>query len=421
MFKEYKLLEKILRTIEGFIPDWLYKLGQPVYHWLLGWWGAVIYRFPSHGMKVIGVTGTKGKSTTTYLITKILEAAGEPVAAIGSLGYKIREKEWSNTLKMTMPGRMRVQQFLRQAKDAGCKYVVLEVTSEGIKQKRHLGIKFDCAVLTTIHREHIENHGTYEKYIQAKEKLFKVAKHAHIINNDDPVAERFKKLPADKIILYGARDWERLELATELPADFNKYNILAAASVAENYHIAPAVIRQAIAEIKAVPGRMEFINTGQSFAVVVDYAHTPDSLALVYDYLKHQLKRGGRLIAVLGAAGGGRDKWKRPEFGKIAAHYCDEIILTNEDPYDESPEAILDQVEEGIANASRSTLQVSRILDRQAAIKKALTDAQMGDIVVVTGKGSEVTMALAGGRKIPWSDKEVILKILEEKTDGDSQ
>lgn len=412
MLKENKQLERLLSLGRKIIPHWVFKKAQPIYHWLLAWAGAVIYRFPSNSMKVIGVTGTKGKSTTTFLIAKILEEAGEPVAAIGSLGYKIRDKEWPNTLKMTMPGRMRVQHFLRQAKNAGCKYVVLEVTSEGIKQKRHLGIKFDSAVLTTIHREHIENHGSYEKYIQAKEQLFKKTKQTHVLNTDDPLAERFQKLPSLKTILYTAQDWERLGLKTELPGDFNKYNILAAASVAENYRVAPEVIRQAVAKITNIPGRMEFIWSPKEFLVVVDYAHTPDSLMLVYDYLKRQLKRGGKLIAILGAAGGGRDKWKRPEFGKIAAHYCDEIILTNEDPYDENPEAILEQIASGFSQIPNGKFQMTKIMDRREAMQHALTTAKKGDIVVITGKGAETSMALANGQKIPWSDKEMVLGLL---------
>ena len=421
MLKENKPLEQLLSLGRKIIPHWVFRASQPVYHWLLAWAGAIVYRFPSRGMKIIGVTGTKGKSTTTFLIAKILEEAGEPVAAIGSLGYKIREKEWPNTLKMTMPGRMRLQHFLHQAKSAGCKYVVLEVTSEGIKQKRHLGIKFDCAVLTTIHREHIENHGSYEKYIQAKEQLFKKTNQTHILNADDPLFERFQKMPSQKTILYTAQDWERLGLKTELPGDFNKYNILAAASVAENYRVEPEVIRQAIAKINTIPGRMEFIWSEQGFWVVVDYAHTPDSLILVYDYLKRQLKRGGRLIAILGAAGGGRDKWKRPEFGKIAAHYCDEIILTNEDPYDEDPVQILAEVKSGISNSqSHGSLGISfpisnlfEIIDRKEAMRYALTKAKKGDIVVITGKGAETSMALANGQKIPWSDKEMVLSLLK--------
>ena len=204
-----------------------------------------------------------------------------------------------------------------------------------------------------------------------------------------------------------------MELKSELPGDFNKYNILAAASVAENYRVAPEVIRQAVAKINTIPGRMEFIWSEREFLVVVDYAHTPDSLILVYDYLKRQLKRGGKLIAILGAAGGGRDKWKRPEFGRIAAHYCDEIILTNEDPYDEDPNQILAEVRSGITAANFSTENLFEIMDRKEAMLHALTTAKKGDIVVITGKGAETSMALANGQKIPWSDKEMVLSLLE--------
>src|SRR3989338_4174659 len=178
---------------------------------------------------------------------------------------------------MTMPGRFKIQQFLSQAKKAGCKYVVLEVTSEGIKQKRHLGVRFDSAVLTNIHREHIENHGSFENYVMAKERLFKKTRHAHILNEDEPLLERFKKFKSDKKILYGWRDWEKLGLSTELKGDFNKYNILAATAVAENYGISLDVIKNALAKINSISGRMEYVKVDQSFKVVVDYAHTTDS------------------------------------------------------------------------------------------------------------------------------------------------
>ena len=438
MFTESKKLEKILGFGRRIIPKRLFKIGQPVYHWGLAWVGALLYGLPSRSMKVIGVTGTKGKSTTVFLIAKIFEEAlrpaqggPAPIAMIGSLGYKIKEKEWPNNLKMTMPGRFKIQQFLSRAKKAGCKYVVLEVTSEGIKQKRHLGIKFDTAVLTNIHKEHIENHGSFENYIRAKEELFKKTKQTHILNEDEPLLERFKKIKSVKKILYGAHDWQKLGLETPLVGDFNKYNILAAAAVAENYRISLGIIKKALLKVDRIPGRMEFVEAGQlggeasqPFKIVVDYAHTPDSLEMVYKTLRGQLdspsallgtstQMSQRLICVLGAAGGGRDKWKRPEFGRIAAQYCDEIILTNEDPYDEEPTEIIKEIASGFPRLQTTNDKRQTILDRREAIKKALTLAKEGDIVIITGKGSETSMAVAGGKKIPWSDREVVQELLK--------
>lgn len=414
MLKENKKLEKLLNFGRKIIPRKLFRAGQPIYHWGLAWAGALFHGLPSRSMKVIGVTGTKGKSTTVFLIAKIFEEAGWPVAAIGSLGYKIKDKEWPNNLKMTMPGRFYMHKFMHEAKKAGVKFLVLEVTSEGIKQKRHLGIKFDSAVLTNIYPEHLESHGSLEKYIQAKEKLFKVAKQTHILNEDEPLLERFKKFKSNKKILYGWHDWEKLNLATSLEGDFNKYNILAAVAVAENYGLKIETIRQALAKILLVPGRMEHIQSGQAFKVVVDYAHTPDSLEQVYSYLRKKLPAGGQLIAILGACGGGRDKWKRPEFGRIAAKYCDEIILTNEDPYDENPEKIIQEVAGGISKSETGQQNFKIILDRQEAIAYALAQAKTSDTVVITGKGSETTLAVQAGQKIPWSDRQVVLDLLKK-------
>lgn len=397
-------------------------MAQPIYHWCLSILGAVIYRFPSRSMKVIAVTGTKGKSTTVFMVSKIFEEQGKPVAAIGSLGFKIKDHTWPNALKMTLPGRLKLQKFLYQAKKAGCEYVVLEATSEGIAQNRLAGVDIDCAVFTTLHREHLESHGSFENYLAAKQKLFLKTKNRHILNIDDPYFEKFANYSAKTKITFGER-WgmitgenlrtksEKLDL--KLLGDFNEYNALAALSVASAYNLDMDKAVASLNLIESVPGRMEVICSGKGFDVIVDYAHTPDSLEAVYKNLK---PRAHKLICVLGAAGGGRDKWKRPEFGKIAAKYCDEIILTNEDPYDENPEEILDQIERGIPTNNLPTSDIGKlqkIMDRKEAIKQALTLANEGDLIVITGKGSETSIAVAGGRKIPWSDKEVVEELLK--------
>jgi len=320
-----------------------------------------------------------------------------------------------------MPGRWKIQKFLAEAVRAGCQFVVLEITSEGIKQKRHLGIKFDAAVFTNLEKEHIESHGSFEKYYKTKQELFKKTKNIHILNANSPFINLFSKFPARKKFFYSFKNDFRFK--TNLQGDFNRLNILAAVKAAQNYGIDYETIQKALDKIENIPGRMEFINTGQDFKVVVDYAHTPGSLEAVYKTLKEKLNSPStklgtstqisqKLICVLGAAGGGRDKWKRPIFGELAEKYCDEIILTDEDPYDENPEKILDDIEKGIGDVSK--FKVSRILNRREAIKKALTRAVKNDIIVITGKGSENSIAVAKGKKIPWSDKSIILEELYE-------
>lgn len=424
MFQE-RSIDAILRRIKRFIPKPLFDLGARIYHPLLAWTGALRYGFPSRHLTVIGVTGTKGKSTTVYLTARILEQAGHPVAAIGSLGYKIKEREWPNLLKMTMPGRWKIQKFLREAADAGCTHVVMEAPSEGLAQARHLGVRFDCAVFTNLHPEHIESHGGFEAYRAAKQILFRSCHGIHIYNADDPNAEYFSRWPARKHLSYGinAGDMRATEVSptadriaftvgherVQVPLGglFNIYNCLAALAVADAYGVPVSVARPALESILSISGRLEWIQK-EPFGVVVDYAHTPDSLRAVYEALRPQAKR---LICVLGAAGGGRDKWKRPEFGAIAEQYCDQIVLTNEDPYEEQPEQIIRDIHGGISSAGQS--KVVTLIDRGHAITDALTRAQEGDIVVITGKGSETSIALAGGHKVPWSDAQTVRGALQ--------
>jgi len=412
--------------IKKFIPDFL--LG--FYHYSLALISAFLYGFPSRKMTIIGVTGTSGKSTVVELTAKILEEAGFKTASLSSIKFKVRDKEWENKLKMTMPGRMKLQRFLRQAVKVGCEYAVLEVTSEGIKQFRHKFIDFDVAVLTNLSPEHIEAHGGFEKYREAKAKLFQQTKKIHIINADDKNAEYFLKIPAKQIYGFGIKNHElrikniniigakKINLKENsssfiihnslfiipLIGRFNIYNALAAISVALSQGISLEVCQRALEKVKGISGRMEVV-IKKPFTVVVDYAHTPEALEKVY---KTIVKNNKRMICVLGACGGGRDKWKRPVLGKIAAQYCQEIIVTNEDPYDEDPMEIIEQVA-GDTNAKK-------ILDRKQAIKQALKLARPCDTVIITGKGSEPWMCVKGGKKIPWSDRQIVLDFLRKLT-----
>ena len=420
------ILEKILKLGRYIIPRPVFNFFQPIYHLLLIVLAVFWYRFPSRKMKIIGVTGTNGKSTVVYLISRILEQAGYPVAAFSSIEFKIKDKAWNNDLKMTMPGRFKLQKLLRQAFNAGCKYAVLEITSEGIKQHRHRFIGFDVAVLTNLTEEHLESHGGFERYKEAKSKLFQMLKlkGKAIVNLDDPSAEYFLQFPAKEKWGYGidfesseevdqtvkASDYQLSQKGIDFRVDgqdfnvsllgkFNLHNILASISIGLIEGISLDEIKLALEKIKGIPGRLEIV-IKDPFTVMVDYAHTPDALEKVYQMIRESFS--GKIIGVLGAAGGGRDKWKRPEFGKIAEKYLDKIIITNEDPYNEDPQSIIDDIVKGLENKS-----AEEFIDRREAIHRALELAQDGDFVIITGKGCESWLCMSKGEKIPWDDRKI--------------
>src|SRR3989339_55674 len=409
-------------TIKSFVRKLIPGFVLSIYHYKLALLGALIYGFPSRKLIIIGVSGTSGKSTTVDLITKILERSGEKVASISTIRFKIANKEWKNNLKMTMPGRFKIQKFLRQAVNAGCKYVVLEVASEGVKQSRHKFIKFDSAVFTNLSPEHIESHGGFEKYRKAKLKFFKAVKNKHFINIDDENAKYFIEIKAKEIIKFSLGDVKNLKVdesgssfqlqdtkfQIQLMGQFNVYNALCAICVANSYGVSLDVCKDALEKAKGIEGRMEVV-VKNPFTVIVDYAHTPEQLENVYKTLNPRpLTLDPKLICVLGSCGGGRDKWKRPVLGELASKYCNEIIVTNEDPYDENPEQIIDKVIMGITNHKSQITNYKKILDRKEAIKTALKLAKVNDTVIITGKGSEPLMCLANGKKIAWSDKEIV-------------
>ncbi|MBI2624827.1 MAG: hypothetical protein HYW70_00605 [Candidatus Nealsonbacteria bacterium] len=347
------------------------------------------------------------------MISKILREAEYKVASISSIQFKIGDRVWPNNLKMTMPGRFKLQKFLRQAVNSGCQYAVLEVTSEGIKQHRHRFIDFDTAVFTNLTPEHIERHGGFEEYKRAKGELFQITKETHIINLDDKNSGYFWQFPAKNKIGYSINDFSKFQpLKLRLLGKFNAYNAIAAIKAGLSQGVSLEICKRALEKMEVVPGRMETV-IKEPFAVIVDYAHTPDALRKVYE----TLTANNQLICVLGAAGGGRDKWKRPELGRIAAQYCDQIILTNEDPYDEIPEKIIEEIFSGIStpNLKGQISKVYKILDRREAIREALKSAQSGDMVIITGKGSEPWMCLARDIKIPWDDREIVREEIKKQ------
>lgn len=392
------------------------------YHFALALLAHIVYGFPSRRLIVIGVTGTKGKTTTCNMIWKILSEAGFKTGMTTTANFRIGGREWVNDTKMTMQGRFSLQKIIKRMADAGCRYAVIETSSEGIAQYRHWGIKYQIAVLTNLSPEHIDRHGTFEKYKQTKAKLFRKlsGQRIAVINNDDASAEYFRSLPARKRVTYSMKNTADIiasqmrdqgdgftfsvmgtRFTLPLLGLFNVYNALAAIAVGISQDIEIGVAARALKTFSYVPGRMEEIVSDNGFSVFVDYAHTPESLRLVYTTLKPRAKR---LIAVLGSAGGGRDRWRRPQLGELAAKYADVAIVTNEDPYDEDPKKIIDEVWQGL---QRSPIERYKIFDREEAIKKAISLACSGDIVVVTGKGSEQHIVTAHG-KIPWDDRKVV-------------
>ncbi len=423
------------KIIKKLIPKFLISF----YHFLLALVGALFYRFPSKKLTVIGVTGTKGKSTVVNLIAYILNKLGQKTGFTSTVNWSEGTKIYPNETKMTMPGRFLLQKRLFEMVKNRCNYAVIEVSSEGIKQFRHLGIDFKVAVFTNLFKEHIEAHGSFEKYKEAKGKLFKKLgkKGISVVNLDDKTSEYFLKFPARIKIGYGTKEIEKevknklsnffiaknisvdrngtefdLELSKErktyhikskLIGSFNVLNILAAFSTVFTLGFPAEEIKKAIEKFEGVPGRFEIIK--KDFPVIIDYAHEPRSLEEILKTIK-EVFRPNKLILVFGAPGGGRDKSKRPIMGEIAEKYADLIILTTDDPYDENPAQIIKDIKQGIRK-----LIYEEILDRKEAIKRAINLAQEGDVVLIAGKGGETKMAI-GEKLIPWSDKEIVKEVL---------
>ncbi len=428
------------------------------YHWALAMLAAAWYANPSRRLVVIGVTGTNGKTTVTNLIARVLEEAGEKVGLTSTVNFKIGDEEIVNASKMTMPGRFFLQKTLYRMAEAGCRYAVIETSSQGIEQYRHLGIEYDVAVFTNLTPEHVEAHGGFENYKNAKLKLFRgLAEHRRksmpwrgdvkktfVVNLESEHAWDFLNASADKKFGFladggdkpaGKISWPmavikglNVELRPEgssfvvrdvhfdvkLPGRYNVLNALAAVAVGVSQGIAPDVAARALARVNNVPGRFERIDEGQDFQVIVDYAPEPESLRQVYRVVETMPR--GKILHVLGSAGGGRDVSRRPILGEIAAARADVVIVTNEDPYDDDPMSIIAQVAAGAAvKGKKEGESLFKILDRREAIAKAIALAQTNDIVLLTGKGAEQAIVTKGGRKIPWDERSVARELLRKR------
>jgi UDP-N-acetylmuramoyl-L-alanyl-D-glutamate--2,6-diaminopimelate ligase len=368
------------------------------------------YDHPSRVLFVFGVTGTNGKTTTSYLVRAIAEAAGLPCGVIGTLGGAFGDRVWP--LENTTPLALELHGVLAAMRDAGARAVAMEVSSHALALGRVDDVRFGSATLTNVTRDHLDFHGTFARYVAAKRRLFDLAPHA-VLNVDDPVGRAFAaelpgaltyaidrpaQLRATAIALHG--DGTRFEtggLPVEigLPGRFNVLNALAAIGLARTANIADTAILRGLAAARAVPGRMERIG---AFGIdaIVDYAHTPDALANVLRAARETTR--GRLVVVFGC-GGDRDPGKRVEMGRVAAAGADAVIVTSDNPRGEDPAAIAADVAEGIV--------AEVILDRRTAIRRAIGDARAGDTVVVAGKGHE-TYQIVGDERLPFDDRDEV-------------
>lgn len=470
------MLHKVKETVKNITPHTLMLTYHRVLSALAAWW----YNYPSRKMLVIGVTGTNGKSTTCHLIARVLEATGFKVGVATTVEFQVGQRRWLNDTKMTMLGRFQLQRLLREMVDEGVKYAVIEVSSQGMEQHRAAEIDFDIAVFTNLTPEHIEAHGSFNAYKEAKGKLFaslsssrkkySIPKNGDeevyadegyddasvnekiyktiIANGDDDHAAYFLSFDAEEKYCYGI-DHEDKEgsdhsdvRATKvtcgskgssfsigstafnisLPGRYNVFNALAAITVGLTRGMGFGQIAHVLSQPISVPGRFERIDEGQKFEVIVDYAPEPASLAAVYGVIDAMPKK--RLIHVLGSCGGGRDVSRRPIMGSMAAQHAQIVIITNEDPYDDDPQTIINDVAEGSRKKGKEDgKNLLTILDRAKAIETAIMMAQDGDVVLITGKGAEQAMCVANGKKIPWDDRTharnaLNLKKYHDQTEG---
>ena len=428
--------------------------------WHYGWSlvGRVILKGIQDKMVIVGVTGTKGKSTVVNMLSFVLKKLEIKYASYSTLEASDNSNSKLNTQKMTMPGRWILPAYFKKAYQNGAKIGIIEATSSGLAQFRGDAFNFDIVAITNLQKEHIEIHGGFDNYKKAKGILFKLlTKYNHkyidnkkidkvaIVNFDDDNAGYYLEFKADKKYVVSLKenknstkvnilnlnlirpenlvidatgihfDLEEIHFDLGIYGTFNVYNILIALTILKALKIDLKLVSEVLKEYKGAKGRMEFVKTASNTNVVVDYAHTPDSLKAVLTTLKEMGFK--RIISVIGACGGTRDKWKRPEMGKIASELSDYVIVTTEDPYDEDPHKIMNGVYMGIANKEQARI----VPDRIEAIHKAIDMANgIDDVVILTGKGSEKVIMVKGGvrgsmKQDYLGDYEVARQYLEKK------
>lgn len=383
------------------------------YHFFIAVFCNIFFLFPSRGMKVIGVTGTDGKTTTVNLIYHILKSSGKKVSMISSIGSVIGTNVMPIGFHVTTPGPFLIQKLLRQAKRLGSEYFVLEVTSHALNQNRVIGIPFKVGVLTNLTSEHLDYHKTYDNYLKAKEKLLIKAKVA-VVNRDDSayqlLTESKNLKSSENWITYGFSESAEINPLNfkigniKIIGEFNQYNILAAVAACKKLGISDEDIKKALLTFDLPKGRLDFVYRGE-FAVMIDFAHTPNAFEQLLKSLRPIVK--GKIIHVFGSAGE-RDVQKRPYLGDISASFADIVVLTAEDPRSEEANQIIEEISQGMDNPKA---EVIKIPDRREAITAAIQMAKKNDLVLITGKSAEASMNMGHGEQ-PWDEYKVVDQIL---------
>ena len=428
----------IRKIVKKFIPRQLFKAIEPYGHLAESTFFNLINGFPGRGLKVIAVTGTNGKTTTSYMIHNMLQKAGYKTALMTTVAWGIGDDVTPQIQHYTNVPAPEFMKRLKAVQAAKVDYVVLEITSQALAQNRAWGVPITLAVMTNLTHEHLDYHGTFKRYRDAKRKLFKMCNsnknglRVGIINADDPSAEYFASdvgkpltygvekgdLKAQKVkttpsgsqynVNYGG---EELKIKTQLPGSFNVYNSLAVVGVGISLNLTPDQIQHGIASLAGVAGRMTRIDEGQDFDVIVDYAHTPDSFEKLFKDLKPVIK--GRLIVMFGSAGR-RDEAKRAVQGELAGKYCDIVVLTEEDDRDIDGNQILEEIAAGVEKTGKVRNQnLFLVHDRTNAIEFALKSAKSGDTVLLLGKGHEKTIERED-REDPWDEMGITRQLLTD-------
>ena len=391
---------------------------------------------PARDLRIIAVTGTNGKTTTVNFLNEILKEAGYRTAMFSTANIEIAGEQTVNDTNSTTATVARLQKFFRDAKKADVEFALIEATSHALDQYKFEGLPIEMAIMTNLTQDHLDYHKTMENYAAAKAKLFEIQPRFIVLNTDDKYFDYFNKFEADEQkITYGESDLAEvkiksfklykkgseanlridnnveLEIATNLPGEFNIYNMTAAAAGAYLLGISLKDIQEGIANLEGVPGRFEYATPGLPFDTIVDYAHTPDALEKLLKSAKEISKN--RTILVFGACGD-RDREKRPIMGKIAQDLADRIIITDEENYTEDATQIREEIISGISKKNNKLpANIQEIPDRKEAIRKALQIAGKGDIVLITGLGHEVYRVI-DGEKTPWNDTQIVREIAQE-------